>query len=139
MTGLLKDRKLVSLREIEGPASPHQRQLDTALKTRQEALEHVTDVCGLAEFIGGEVQALNLGEDWALSKKIYPGVAAFFVFNHADEELPSSLKVLFSGDNLKLVRGEELAGFAILYVSHMLRFIKETNHDKVLPEVCYKV
>jgi len=136
---LLKDNKLISLREIEGPASPHQRQLDMALKTRQEALEHVADVDGLVGFIGGEKHALGIGEDWAVSKEIYPGVTVFFIFNRADEELLSSLKVLFGGDNLKLVRGEELAGFAILYVSHMLRYIKETHHDKVLPEVCYKV
>lgn len=137
--GLLKDKKLISLREIEGPASPHQRQLEAALETRQEALELITDVSAMAEFIGGERQAMGMGEDWVVSKEIYPGVDAFFIFNQADEELPSSLKVLFGGANLKLVRGEELAGFAILYVSHMLRYIKETNPDKVLPEVCYRV
>jgi len=32
-----------------------------------------------------------------------------------------------------------LASFAILYVSHMLRYVKESNRDKKLPEVCYKV
>jgi len=136
---LLKDKKIISLREIEGPASPHQRQLEMALETRQEALELVNDISGLAEFIGGEKQVLGMGEDWVVSKDIYPGVTAFFIFNRADEELPGSLKVLFGGDNLKLVRGEELAGFAIFYVSHMLRYVKETNHDKIIPEVCYRV
>ena len=137
--GLLKDKKLISLREIEGPASPHQRQVEMALKTKQEALEYVADVSGLAGFIGGRVESLGMGEDWALSKEIYPGVEAFFVFNRADTEFASSLKVLFGGENIKLVRGEELAGFAILYVSHMLRYVKETNRDKALPEVCYRV
>ncbi|MBM3167473.1 MAG: hypothetical protein FJZ94_08525 [Chloroflexi bacterium] len=137
--GLLKDKKLISLREIEGPASPHQRQLEMALKNKQQALEYVADVAALAEFIGGKVQSLGLGEDWALSKEIYPGVEAFFVFNRADTEFPSSLKVLFGGENVKPVRGEELASFAILYVSHMLRYVKESNRDKKLPEVCYKV
>jgi len=137
--GLLKDKKIISLREIEGPASPHQRQLEMALETRQEALELVNDISGLAEFIGGEKQVLGMGEDWVVSKDIYPGVTAFFIFNRADEEFPSSLKVLFGGDNLKLIRGEELAGFAIFYVSHMIRYVKETNHDKILPEVCYRV
>ena len=136
---LLKDKKIISLREIEGPASPHQRQLEMALETRQEALELVNDISGLAEFIGGEKQVLGMGEDWVVSKDIYPGVTAFFIFNRADEEFPSSLKVLFGGDNLKLIRGEELAGFAIFYVSHMIRYVKETNHDKILPEVCYRV
>jgi hypothetical protein len=137
--GLLKAKKLISLREIEGPASPHQRQLEMALKSKQEALEYVADVAGLAEFIGGKAQSLGMGEDWALSKEIYPGVDAYFVFNRADAEFPSNLKVLFGGENIKPVKGEDLAGFAILYVSHMLRYVRESNRDKKLPEVCYRV
>jgi len=66
-------------------------------------------------------------------------VDVFFIFNRADEELPSSLKVLFSGDRIKLMRGEDLAGFAILYIIHILRYVKESNPGKNLPEVCYRV
>ena len=135
----LKDKKLISLREIEGAVSPHQRQIDMALKTRKEALEYVADVSKLAEFIGGKVESLGMGEDWAISKEIFPGVDVFFIFNRADEELPSSLKVLFSGDRIKLMRGEDLAGFAILYIIHILRYVKESNPGKNLPEVCYRV
>ena len=40
----LKDTKLISVREIEGPVSPHQRQLDGTLKEKKEALVYVTDV-----------------------------------------------------------------------------------------------
>jgi hypothetical protein len=135
----LKDKKLIGLQEIEGAVSPHQKQIDMALKTRKEALEYVADVSKLAEFIGGKVESLGTGEDWAISKEIFPGVQVFFVFNRADEELPSSLKVLFYGDRIKLMRGEDLAGFVILYVIHMLRYVKESNPGKSLPEVCYRV
>jgi hypothetical protein len=135
----LKDKKLISLREIEGAVSPHQRQVDTALKIRKEALEYVADVSGLAEFIGGRVESLEMGEDWAISKEIFPGVEVFFVFNRADEEFPSILKVLFSGHKIKLMRGEDLAGFVILYVIHMLRYVRDSNPGKQLPEVCYRV
>ena len=135
----LKGRELISLREIEGAVSPHQRQVEMALESRKEALEHVADVSRLAEFMGGRVESLGLGEDWAVSKQIFPGVEVFFVFNRADEEFPSSLRFLYSGDRLKLMRGEDLAGFTILFVSHMLRYIRETNPGKSLPEVCYRV
>ena len=135
----LKDKKLIGLQEIEGAVSPHQKQIDMALKTRKEALEYVADVSKLAEFIGGKVESLGMGVDWAISKEIFPGVQVFFIFNHADEELPSNLKVLFSGDRIKLMRGEDLAGFVILYVIHMLRYVKESNPGKNLPEVCYRV
>lgn len=135
----LKGRELISLREIEGVVSPHQRQVEMALKSRKEALEHVADVSKLAEFMGGRVESLGLGEDWAVSKQIFPGVEVFFVFNRADEEFPSRLRFLYSGDRIKAMKGEDLAGFTILFVSHMLRYIRETNPGKSLPEVCYRV
>jgi hypothetical protein len=135
----LKDKKLIGLQEIEGAVSPHQKQIDRALKARKEALEYVADVSKLADFIGGKVESLGVGEDWAISKEIFPGVQVFFIFNRADDELPSSLKVLFSGDRIKLMKGEDLAGFVIFYVIHMLRYVKESNPGKSLPEVCYRV
>ena len=135
----LKDKKLITLQQIEGAISPHQKQIDMALKTREEALEYVADVSKLVEFIGGKVESLGMGEDWAISKEIFPGVQVFFVFNRADDEFPSNLKVLFSGDKIKLMKGEDLAGFVILYVIHMLRYVRDSNPGKKLPEVCYRV
>ncbi|MBC8275998.1 MAG: DUF3786 domain-containing protein [Chloroflexi bacterium] len=135
----LKDKKLIGLQEIEGAVSPHQKQIDMALKSRKEALEYVADVSRLADFIGGKVESLGMGEDWAISKEIFPGVQVFFVFNRADDEFPSNVKVLFSGDRIKLMKGEDLAGFVILCVIHMLRYVKESNPGKSLPEVCYRV
>ena len=135
----LKDKKLISLQEIEGAISPHQKQIDMALKTRKEALEYVTDASKLAEFIGGKVESLGIGEDWAISKEIFPGVQVLFVFNRADDEFASNLKVLFSGDKIKMMRGEDLAGFVILYAIHMLRYVRDSNPGKKLPEVCYRV
>lgn len=133
------NKKLVSLREIEGPVSPHQRQLDGALKEKKEALSYVDDVSKLTRFIGGKVESMGLGEDWAISKEVFPGVEIFFVYNRADEEFPNRLKVLFGGDNIGLMRGEDLASLAIVCVSHMLRYVRESNPGKELPEVCYRV
>jgi hypothetical protein len=135
----LKDNKLISLQQIEGAISPHQKQIDHALKARKESLEYVADVSKLAEFIGGKVESLGMGEDWAISKEIFPGVQVFFVFNHADDEFESNLKVLFSGDRIKMMSGEDLAVFVIFYVNHMVRYIRDSNKDKKLPEVCYRV
>jgi hypothetical protein len=135
----LKDKKLIGLQEIEGAVSPHQKQIDTALKARKEALEYVTDVSKLAEFIGGKVESLGMGEGWAVSKEVFPGVEIFFIYNRADDEFQSNLKVLFSGGRIKLMKGEDLAVFVIFYVNHMLRYVKDSNPGKRLPEVCYRV
>ena len=67
----LKDKKLISLQEIEGAISPHTKQVDMALKARKEALEYVADVSGLAEFIGGKVDTvLMMLTDMFLLKKV---------------------------------------------------------------------
>ena len=135
----LKDKKLIGLQEIEGAVSPHQKQIDMALKAGKEALEYLTDVSKLAEFVGGKVESLGMGEDWAIKKEVFPGVEIFFIYNRADDELQSNLKVLFSGDRIKLMRGEDLAVFVIFYVNHMLRYVRDSNPGKRLPEVCYRV
>ena len=131
--------RLISLREIEGVDSPHQKQVDRALKTRADALNFVDNIEKLAGFIGGGVEKLGLREDWALSKQIFPGVTVHFIFNKTDDEFPASLKVLFSGDRLNLMSGEDLAGITIAFVTHMLRYVRDTNPDVKLPEVCYRV
>jgi len=135
----LKNKKLIGLQEIEGAVSPHQKQIGMALNARKEALEYVTDVSKLAEFVGGKVESLGMGEDWAIKKEVFPGVEIFFIYNRADDEFQSNLKVLFSGDRIKLMRGEDLAVFVIFYVNHMLRYVRDNNPGKRLPEVCYRV
>ena len=134
-----EDKKFISFREIEGVISPHQGQITGGMKLRKEALEYVADVSKLAEFIGGKVESLGLGEDWAISKEIFPEANVFFIYNHADEEVPSNLRVLYSGDRMKLMKGEELASITIAYTNHMLRYVREANPGKNLPEVCFRI
>lgn len=133
------DEKLVSLRDIEGKISPHQEQLDRALNIRAEALNYVDDVAGLAKFMGGSSVTLGRREDWAIRKEVFPGVVVYYVFNRADDEFPATLKALYSGDRLDLMSGEDLAGFVIPTVTHMLRYVRLSHPDKKLPEVCYRV
>jgi hypothetical protein len=135
----VNDEKKVSLREIEGKISPHQRQLERALNARAHALSFVEDVVDLAAFIGGSSVVLGLKEDWAIRKEIFPGVVVYYVFTRSDDEFPASLRALFSGERLDLMSGEDLVGFVIHTVSHMLRYVRISNPDKELPEVCYRM
>jgi hypothetical protein len=131
--------KLVTLHEIDGKASPHIGQIDRALQTRAEALNFIEDVAALAGFIGGSRVDLGKREDWAIAKEAFPGVTIYYIFNRADDELPATLKVLFSGDRLHMMTGEDLSGLIIYTVTHMLRYVREANPGKKLPEVCYRV
>ena len=135
----LKDKKLISLKEIEGTISTHDGFVKREMQRRQDALEYVEDVIGLAEYIGGEVVNLGLREDWAVKKAIFLGIEIVFVFNRADEEFTSNLRVLYAGERVRKIHGEDLAEITIACVNHMLRYVRETNSDKELPEICYKV
>ena len=133
------DWKLLSLREIEGVISPHVAFLGREIERKKEALEYLDDVSRLAEYIGGEVEKLEIGEDWAIKKEVFPGVEILFVYNHANQELPSSLRVLYSGERIRKVKGEDLTALTIAFVNHMLRYIREIEPARKLPEICYRV
>jgi len=131
--------KLLSLADIEGKVSPHQMQVKGALKMRAAALEYVRDVKALADYIGGRVEKPGIGEDWAVSKELYPGVAVHFAYNRADDEFPARLRALYSGAKIRMIKGDELAMITISMANQLLRFIREANPGVKLPEVCYKV
>jgi hypothetical protein len=133
----LKDKKLITLKEIEGSVSPHNGFVKREIDKRKEALGYVDNVSRLAEYIGGETVSLGRGEDWAIRKEIFPGIEILFVYNAPDEEFPSSLRVLYSGQRIKKIRGEDLAELTIACVNHMLRYVKETVKDP--PEICTRV
>ncbi len=133
----LKDKDLLTLKEIDGPQSPHDAFLKREVELRKEALACVDDAARLAEYVGGEVEALGLREDWGLRKEVFPGVDVHFVFNRADDEFPAGLRVLFSGRRLRGISGEDLIELTVACLNHMLRYVKETVADP--PEICSKV
>jgi hypothetical protein len=133
----LKDKKLLTLKEIEGPISTHDGFLKREMERRKGPLSCVDNVSRLAEYIGGEVVSLGVGEDWAIRKGVFPGVDILFVYNRADAEFPSNLRVLYSGQSVRNVRGEDLAELTIACVNHMLRYVRENTKDP--PEICMRV
>ena len=114
--------KFISLRDIEGIASPHQSQLEEGLKRQVKGLDHISDISGLAAFIGGEIEKPCLSEDWAISKEVFPDVNIHFIFNHADEEFPANLRVFYSGDKAKSAPADILAGITMCYVGYMVKY-----------------
>ncbi len=134
-----KDNRLFGLADIEGKTSPHQLQVKGALKVRAAPLEYVTDVEALAAFIGGRRESPGIGEDWAVSKEVFPGVSVCLVFNRSDDEFPAGLRALYSGDKIRMIKGDELATITVSLANHLLRYVREANPGMKLPEVCYRV
>ncbi len=133
----LKDNKLLSLKELEGPVATHDGFMKHEVGRRKDALDYVDNVAGLAEYIGGEIISLELGEDWAIKKEVFPGINILFIFNRADDEFPSNLRVLYSGERIHTTKGEDLADLTIACVNQMLRYVKETVKDP--PEICKRM
>ncbi len=135
----LSNWKLITLKEIEGVVSPHDAYVKRELEMRKEALKYVQNIDELANYIGGTVEKLGIGEDWAIRKVLFPGVEIFFIYQQEDKEFPSSFRVLFSGDKVKTLKGDDLASITIVCVNHILRYVREISSDKSLPEICYRV
>lgn len=133
----LKNKHLITLKEIDGPSAPHDAFLKREVDLRKEALAYVNDAARLAEYLGGEAESLGLREDWALRKEVFPGVEIHFAFSRADDEFPASLRVLYSGRRIRSISGEDLIELTVACLNHMLRYVKETAADP--PEICSKV
>lgn len=133
----LKDKDLLTLKEIDGPQAPHDAFLKREVDLRKEALGYVDDAARLADYMGGEVEALGLREDWALRKEVFPGVEIHFVFQRADDEFPAGLRVLFSGGRVRKTSGEDLIELTVACLNHMLRYVRETVADP--PQICSRV
>ena len=133
----LKDKSLITLKEIDGPSAPHDAFLKREVDLRREALAYVDDVARLADYVGGQAESLGLREDWALRKEVFPGVEIHFAFHRADDEFPASLRVLYSGQRIRRISGEDLIELTVACLNHMLRYVRETVADP--PEICSKV
>lgn len=133
----LKDKKLLSIKEIDGPLTPHDALIKREVEVRKEALAYVKDVAALASYLGGEAEHLGISEDWAIRKDFFPGIEAHFAYTRADDEFPSSLRILYSGQNIAKIRGEDLVELTIAVLNHMLRYVRETVENP--PKICRRV
>src|SRR4030042_2666049 len=133
----LKDKKLLTLKEIEGPLCTHDGFLKREVERRKEALDYVDDVSKLSKYIGGIVISLGISEDWAIKKEVFPGIEIIFLYNKADEEFPGNLRILYSGSEIRKIHGEDLADLTIACVNHMLRYVRDTIENP--PEICKRV
>lgn len=131
-------KDMISLAVIEKGTGPHSALMKRELGKRKEALELVDDISALAEYIGGKSESSELG-DWIIEKETFPGLAIHIVYEHADEEFPSTLQDFYSGERLSIVPAEDLSHITLAIVNHMVRYIRTIVPDKELPDICRRV
>lgn len=130
------DKSYLTLKEIEGVVV-HDLYLKKEVAKRSEAFEFLDNVEKMAYYIGGErVAHPPIRCDWMVKKVFFPGVEAYFLFHHKDDELPSSMQVLFSGEKVKELKGDDLSVLAIATINHMIHYIRKSRSGTILPEIC---
>lgn len=133
------DKEFLTLKEIEGVVV-HDLYLKKEVARRSEPFEYLDDVEKMTQYIGGEqVASPPIRCDWMVKKQFYPGVEGYFLYNRKDEEFPSSMQVLFSGEKVRELKGDDLAVLAIATINHMIHYIRLMNPHRVLPEICHVV
>ncbi|MBM4339108.1 MAG: DUF3786 domain-containing protein [Deltaproteobacteria bacterium] len=130
------DKEFLTLKEIEGVVV-HDLYLKKEVARRAEIFEYLGDVEKMIQYIGGEqVATPPIRCDWMVKKVFYPGVEIYFLYNRKDEEFPSSMQVLFAGEKVRELKGDDLSVLAIATINHMIHYIRNTSSEKSLPEIC---
>lgn len=125
-----------TLKEIE-KVVVHDIYLKNEVNRRAPALEYIDDIYKAAEFINAQViDKPEIKCSWMLKKEFFPQVEGYLLYNHKDDEFPASLQVLFSGERVKEVKGEDLAVLTIATLNQLIRYVKKTNLNKELPPIC---
>jgi hypothetical protein len=118
-------KKLYAVRDLEGVISPHDGSLKRGLEHRKGAFHGFKDIAGLARHIGGEVETLKLDETWAIRKEFFPGVEVHFIYDEADDEFPSRLRALFSGNHIREMKGEDMYDASIFILNYMVEYARK--------------
>lgn len=105
------------------------------------------DLKEVSQSIDGEIDELDLDEEWALTKEFFPEVRAHVSYHYHGEEFSSygdedMLKFLFSGQRVRSVTGEDLSGMIDMMLNFIGRFLSGVGWDggekrKELPEKHY--
>ena len=53
--------------------------------------------------------------------------------------ISARLRALYSGDKIRMIKGDELATITVSLANQLLRYVREANPGVKLPDVCYKV
>ncbi len=128
---------LISIGEIEdvqSVSSPHEEELKKlggkrVGEFRELGKDKRDDIFRL---IGAKKENLKIGEEWALTKEFFPEVKTHISYHYYGEEFKSAgeedqLRFLFSGEKIRDVTGEDLAGMIDITLKFIGRYLSGEN------------
>ena len=126
----MKTFKISEIDLIKGIVTPHQRDLDDLTKKNIDVLRKVKDIQikKINDALDSISVELDLGEDWAISKEFFPGVELIVLYQYYGDEFGAGvaedeIQVVYSGDNVLAVSGEDLMHFTEILLNFMSRIV----------------
>jgi hypothetical protein len=133
-------QQFFTIGEIEGLKaikSPHDKELDDIKERILPGLRRLGKQAGdLAFRLGGNSDPIDFGEEWVITKAMFPGVVLHFAYKDIGDEFgdgkTDDLSILFSGEQVRLVPGEDLASYAELLAEYMGRLLAGMETDETV-------
>src|SRR5271157_1436032 len=118
--------------------SPHDKELDDIKDRILPRLRSLNSkqATVLASRLGGDSTPINFNEEWVITKAMFPGVILHFAYNYTGDEFgdgkSDDLSILFSGEEVRLVPGEDLASYAELLAEYMDRLLDGMENESLV-------
>jgi len=126
-------KKLYTIDEIDGLTSfgsPHKRELKWIGKRKSKTFRTLNkkQLKNLVEqTMGGTIDNIGLGEDWTITKVLFPDVKIHTIYFYYGDEFGSNemdqLKFFFSDERVRWIPGEDLANFISIMMNYAERVI----------------
>lgn len=121
------------IEKVKSVSSPHEVELREFGENWKSKFRELDDeeIKKITELVMGRKESLDLNEEWTLTKEFYPEVKAHLSYYYHGDEFSEfgeedRVKFLFSGNRVKKVSGEDLAGM----IGVMLNFLEKSLEDK---------
>lgn len=126
---MVGERKFFTVNQVDAASvgSPHQRELEEVVSSKFplfKGLEKDTLQSIVYEDLGAKFDDLGLNEDWTITIEFFPEAnvhVSFFYYGDEFGDLEGELKVLFSGERIHWIPGED----SVTYTSILLDFIEQ--------------
>lgn len=124
-------RTINEIENVKSVSSPHEKELKNfgekwSKRLRKFSKDDVDRICGL---LICQRDSLGMDEEWSITKEFYPEVRTHILYHFYGEEFSEigeedAVRFLFSGDRVKNVTGEDLAGMVEVLLNFIERFLK---------------
>ncbi|MHA1341526.1 MAG: hypothetical protein ACTSRZ_10445 [Promethearchaeota archaeon] len=128
---------------MKGIKTPHEADLKDIVFKRIKILRQLNEelIEEILVKIDGFKENIDYGQDWIISKEIFKDAYIHILYmNYEDEEDElfdevDEIQFLFSGDNILMISGEDLAHFCEIILDFILYLILKQSYDNQIKNI----